>query len=362
MFDEENYSIRLPLRKEKGWKFDGIVLAIGIYSEYNIYSLYFDGGRMGKLISIVIPCYNEEKTINIICEAIQKTMEQVDDIEYELLLVNDGSSDDTLEKMQKLAEKNTRIKYYSFSRNFGKEAAIYAGLCNAKGDYVVTMDADMQDPPELLPKMLEILETESYDSVATRRVSRTGEPLVRSAFARIFYKLINRISDAEIVDGARDYRLMTRAMVQSVLSLSEYNRFSKGIFAWVGYRTKWIEYENVKRVDGETKWSFWKLLKYSIDGIVNFSNVPLMISSYLGIAMTFVSFLAIVFIIVRKMIFGDPVSGWPSLACIITFVGGIQLFCMGIMGQYLSKTYMEVKKRPHYVICCTNDDEAQKNK
>ena len=362
MFDDENYSIRLPLRKEKGWKFDGIVLAIGIYSEYNIYSLYFDGGRMGKLISIVIPCYNEEKTINIICEAIQKTMEQVDDMEYELLLVNDGSSDDTLEKMQKLAEKNTRIKYYSFSRNFGKEAAIYAGLCNAKGDYVVTMDADMQDPPELLPKMLEILETESYDSVATRRVSRTGEPLVRSAFARIFYKLINRISDAEIVDGARDYRLMTRAMVQSVLSLSEYNRFSKGIFAWVGYRTKWIEYENVKRVDGETKWSFWKLLKYSIDGIVNFSNVPLMISSYLGIVMTFVSFLAIVFIIVRKMIFGDPVSGWPSLACIITFVGGIQLFCMGIMGQYLSKTYMEVKKRPHYVICCTNDDEAQKNK
>lgn len=362
MFDEENYSIRLPLRKEKGWKFDGIVLAIGIYSEYNIYSLYFDGGRMGKLISIVIPCYNEEKTINIICEAIQKTMEQVDDIEYELLLVNDGSSDDTLEKMQKLAEKNTRIKYYSFSRNFGKEAAIYAGLCNAKGDYVVTMDADMQDPPELLPKMLEILETEPYDSVATRRVSRAGEPLVRSAFACIFYKLINRISDAEIVDGARDYRLMTRAMVQSVLSLSEYNRFSKGIFAWVGYRTKWIEYENVKRVDGETKWSFWKLLKYSIDGIVNFSNVPLMISSYLGIAMTFVSFLAIVFIIVRKMIFGDPVSGWPSLACIITFVGGIQLFCMGIMGQYLSKTYMEVKKRPHYVICCTNDDGAQKNK
>ena len=297
---------------------------------------------MGKLISIVIPCYNEEKTINIICEAIQKTMEQVDDIEYELLLVNDGSSDDTLEKMQKLAEKNTRIKYYSFSRNFGKEAAIYAGLCNAKGDYVVTMDADMQDPPELLPKMLEILETEPYDSVATRRVSRAGEPLVRSAFARIFYKLINRISDAEIVDGARDYRLMTRAMVQSVLSLSEYNRFS--------------------RVDGETKWSFWKLLKYSIDGIVNFSNVPLMISSYLGIAMTFVSFLAIVFIIVRKMIFGDPVSGWPSLPCIITFVGGIQLFCMGIMGQYLSKTYMEVKKRPHYVICCTNDDGAQKNK
>lgn len=362
MLDEVNYSIRCPLRKEKGWKTEWILLADGIYSEYNVSSLYFGGGKMDKLISIVIPCYNEEKTIDIICEAIQKTMEKVNDFKYELLLINDGSSDHTLKKMQELAKKDMGIKYYSFSRNFGKEAAIYAGLCNAKGDYVVTMDADMQDPPELLPEMLSVLETEPYDSVATRRVSRTGEPVIRSAFARMFYKLINRISDAEIVDGARDYRLMKREMVESVLALTEYNRFSKGIFAWVGYRTKWIEYENVKRVDGETKWSFWKLLKYSIDGIVNFSNVPLMISSYLGIVMTFVSFLAIVFIIVRKMIFGDPVSGWPSLACIITFVGGIQLFCMGIMGQYLSKTYMEVKKRPHYVICCTNDDEAQKNK
>ena len=362
MLDEVNYSIRSPLRKEKGWKTEWILLADGIYSEYNVSSLYFGGGKMSKLISIVIPCYNEEKTIDIICEAIQKTMEKVNDFKYELLLINDGSSDRTLEKMQELEKKDMGIKYYSFSRNFGKEAAIYAGLCNAKGDYVVTMDADMQDPPELLPEMLSVLETEPYDSVATRRVSRTGEPVIRSAFARMFYKLINRISDAEIVDGARDYRLMKREMVESVLSLTEYNRFSKGIFAWVGYRTKWIEYENVKRIDGETKWNFWKLLKYSIDGIVNFSNVPLMISSYLGIVMTFVSFLAIVFIIVRKMIFGDPVSGWPSLACIITFVGGIQLFCMGIMGQYLSKTYMEVKKRPHYVICCTNDDEAQKNK
>ena len=227
------------------------------------------------LISLIVPCYNEQEALPIFYEESTKVLAGMN-CEYEFLFVNDGSKDATLSILKGLAEKDEHVTYLSFSRNFGKEAAIYAGLCNAKGDYVVTMDADMQDPPELLPKMLEILETEPYDSVATRRVSRTGEPLVRSAFARIFYKLINRISDAEIVDGARDYRLMTRAMVQSVLSLSEYNRFSKGIFAWVGYRTKWIEYENVKRVDGETKWSFWKLLKYSIDGIVNFSNVPLM--------------------------------------------------------------------------------------
>lgn len=220
----------------------------------------------------------------------------------------------------------------------------------------------MQDPPELLSEMLSILETGEYDSVAARRVSRKGEPPIRSLCARIFYRLINKISDIEIMDGARDFRLMTRPMVDSVLTLTEYNRFSKGIFGWVGYRTKWMEYENVERKEGETKWSFWKLLRYSIDGIVNFSNVPLTISSYLGIIMTFVSFLAIVFIIVRKLMFGDPVSGWPSLACIITFVGGIQLFCMGIMGQYLSKTYMEVKKRPHYVIQITNDEEAERNK
>lgn len=317
---------------------------------------------MDKLVSIVIPCYNEENNLDTISAAVQEVMSRQTGFAYELLLVNDGSTDGTLQKMMELAAKSPKIRYYSFSRNFGKEAAIYAGLSNARGDYVVTMDADMQDPPALLPEMIQALESGEYDSVATRRVSRKGEPPVRSFCARIFYRLINKISDIEIMDGARDYRLMTRAMVDSVLSLTEYNRFSKGIFGWVGYRTKWIEFENVKRTEGETKWNFWKLLKYSIDGIVNFSNVPLTISSYLGIIMTFVSFLAIVFIIVRKLIFGDPVSGWPSLACIITFVGGIQLFCMGIMGQYLSKTYMEVKKRPHYVISCTNDDEAQKNK
>ena len=317
---------------------------------------------MDKLISIIIPCYNEENNLDKICKAVRQIMNEQSGYQYEMLLVNDGSKDHTLQKMIALAGEDKNIKYYSFSRNFGKESAIYAGLSNAKGDYVATMDADMQDPPELLPEMLDILESGEYDSVAARRVSRKGEPPIRSLCARIFYRLINKISDIEIMDGARDFRLMTRPMVESVLTLTEYNRFSKGIFGWVGYRTKWMEYENVERKEGETKWSFWKLLRYSIDGIVNFSNVPLTISSYLGIIMTFVSFLAIVFIIVRKLMFGDPVSGWPSLACIITFVGGIQLFCMGIMGQYLSKTYMEVKKRPHYVIQNTNDEEAERNK
>ena len=313
-------------------------------------------------ISIVIPCFNEEEALPVYYEEMSRIMKQMQGVDFELLFVDDGSSDRTLGIMKSLHERDERCKYLSFSRNFGKEAAIYAGLNNARGDYVVIMDADMQDPPALLPEMTRILESGEYDSIATRRVSRKGEPVVRSFCARCFYKLIRRISDADIVDGARDFRMMTRDMVNSVLALSEYNRFSKGIFGWVGYRTKWLEYENIERTAGETKWSFWKLLAYSLDGIVNFSNVPLMISSYLGILMTFISFVAIIFIIVRKLIFGDPVSGWPSLVCIITFVGGIQLFCMGIMGQYLSKTYMEVKKRPHYIIQKSNDEETEKNK
>ena len=284
------------------------------------------------------------------------------DCDYEMIFVNDGSKDGTLGLLKEFAKEDDHVTYIGFSRNFGKEAAMYAGFCNVTGDYAAVMDADMQDPPALLPEMISTLESGEYDSVATRRVSRKGEPMVRSFCARCFYKLIRRISDADIVDGARDFRMMTRDMVNSVLALSEYNRFSKGIFGWVGYRTKWLEYENIERTAGETKWSFWKLLAYSLDGIVNFSNVPLMISSYLGILMTFISFVAIIFIIVRKLIFGDPVSGWPSLVCIITFVGGIQLFCMGIMGQYLSKTYMEVKKRPHYIIQKSNDEETEKNK
>ena len=313
------------------------------------------------LISLIVPCYNEQEALPIFYEESTKVLAGMD-CEYEFLFVNDGSKDATLSILKDLAERDEHVTYLSFSRNFGKEAAMYAGFTNAKGDYVAVMDADMQDPPALLPEMTRILESGEYDSIATRRVSRKGEPVVRSFCARCFYKLIRRISDADIVDGARDFRMMTRDMVNSVLALSEYNRFSKGIFGWVGYRTKWLEYENIERTAGETKWSFWKLLAYSLDGIVNFSNVPLMISSYLGILMTFISFVAIIFIIVRKLIFGDPVSGWPSLVCIITFVGGIQLFCMGIMGQYLSKTYMEVKKRPHYIIQKSNDEETEKNK
>ncbi|OLA69053.1 MAG: glycosyltransferase [Roseburia inulinivorans] len=307
-----------------------------------------------KLLSIIIPCYNEEKTVETIYATVTDVMTN-GQCDYEILFVDDGSKDYTEQKVCGLAQKDRHVKYYSFSRNFGKEAAIMAGLEQASGDCCAVMDCDLQHPPETLVEMYRL-------SVATRRVSRKGEPMVRSFCARCFYKLIRRISDADIVDGARDFRMMTRDMVNSVLALSEYNRFSKGIFGWVGYRTKWLEYENIERTAGETKWSFWKLLAYSLDGIVNFSNVPLMISSYLGILMTFISFVAIIFIIVRKLIFGDPVSGWPSLVCIITFVGGIQLFCMGIMGQYLSKTYMEVKKRPHYIIQKSNDEETEKNK
>lgn len=318
---------------------------------------------MSKLCSCIVPCFNEEEVIPLYYEEMQKVRKQEEGkIDFEIIFIDDGSKDKTLEVIKKLSEQDECIHYVSFSRNFGKEAAMYAGFEHANGEYVVTMDVDLQDPPHLIPEMIRSIEEEGYDSVATRRVTRKGEPPIRSFFARRFYGLINKISDADIVDGARDFRMMTRDMVNSVLALSEYNRFSKGIFGWVGYRTKWLEYENIERTAGETKWSFWKLLAYSLDGIVNFSNVPLMISSYLGILMTFISFVAIIFIIVRKLIFGDPVSGWPSLVCIITFVGGIQLFCMGIMGQYLSKTYMEVKKRPHYIIQKSNDEETEKNK
>lgn len=314
-----------------------------------------------KKISIIIPCYNEEEALDIVHDAVVAEMEQLKEYDYELLLVNDGSSDGTLEKMKSLAAENAHVKYYSFSRNFGKEAAIYAGFSNATGDYVVMMDADMQDPPALLPQLIKTLETGECDCVATRRVTRTGEGAIRSFGARMFYKIIRKMTNINIADGARDYQMMTRQMVDSVLALSEYNRFSKGIFEWVGYRKTWLEFENVERAAGETKWSFWKLLLYSLEGIINFSNVPLNVSSYLGIGMTGLSFLAIVFIIVRKLLFGDPVDGWASTACIITFVGGIQLFCIGIMGQYMSKMYSEVKNRPHYIIQDTNAENVKFN-
>ncbi len=315
---------------------------------------------MRKLISLVIPCYNEEETIGILYEELNRVADIMKDYDFEMLFVNDGSKDRTLEKTKELAKQDSRVIFLSFSRNFGKESAMYAGLCSAKGDYVAVMDADMQDPPELLPEMASYLESGEYDSVATRRVNREGEPIIRSFFARQFYKIMNRISDADVADGARDFRMMNREMVDSVISLGERNRFSKGIFGWVGYRTKWLPFKNRERVAGETKWNFWGLLKYSIDGFVNFSQAPLSIASYIGLIFTVIAFLAIIFIMVRKFVWGDPVSGWPSLVCIITFIGGVQLFCLGIMGQYISKMYLEVKGRPHYIIKETNGKDIEK--
>ena len=305
--------------------------------------------------------YNEQESLGILYQELNRVTDTIKDYEFEYLFVNDGSKDNTLQEIQKLAATDERVHYVSFSRNFGKEAALYAGLSNADGDYIVTMDADLQDPPSLLPQMFAMIESQDCDNVATRRVNRKGEPPIRSFFARCFYKLMRRLSSIDIADGARDYRLMSRAMVDSILSVSEYNRFSKGIFAWVGYETKWLEFENVERSAGETKWSFWKLVRYSIDGIINFSNTPLQISSYLGMILTIVSFIAIIVEVIRALVFGDPVAGWPSLVCIITFIGGIELFCMGIMGQYIAKTYMEVKRRPHYIIKESNCKNTKKN-
>ncbi len=309
-------------------------------------------------ISIIVPCYNEQEALPFFYEEITRVFSEME-YEYEVLFINDGSKDDTLKLLQEFAAKNENIKYFSFSRNFGKEAAMYAGFCNARGDYVAVMDADMQDPPSLLPKMIEILKNEGYDSVATRRVSREGEPPIRSWFARKFYKIINKISDADIVDGARDFRLMKKSMVTAIVEMGENNRFSKGIFGWIGFKTYWLPYENIERVAGETKWNFWKLFKYAIDGIINFSEVPLDIASWFGIFMTGLSFLFMIFIIARRIIFGDPVAGWASTVCIIVFIGGIQLFSMGIMGQYIAKNYTESKKRPHYIISETNDKDTK---
>ena len=305
-------------------------------------------------ISVIIPCYNEQEAIPIFYKEIQKTAEELSHQELELLFVNDGSKDGSLEEMKHLSEADPRVKYVSFSRNFGKEAAMYAGLSYASGDYIAIMDVDLQDPPALLPEMYRILTTEDYDCVATRRVTRKGEPPIRSFFARRFYGLMHRLSKTEIVDGARDYRLMTRQFVDELLRLGEYNRFSKGLFGWVGFRTKWLEYENVERSAGETKWSFWKLLIYSIEGIVGFTTAPLVMAAFLGILFCLMAFIAICFIVIRTILYGDPVSGSPSMTCIIVFLGGIQLFCMGILGEYLAKTYMETKHRPIFICKETN--------
>lgn len=306
-----------------------------------------------KKLSLIVPCYNEEEALPFFYDEVMKVLKKMR-VNYELLFVDDGSKDNTLQLILKYSKLNKNVKYVSFSRNFGKEAAMYAGFCNANGDYVAVMDADMQDPPSLLPKMYQILENEEYDSVATRRVDRTGESKVRSWFARCFYKIINRISDADVVDGARDFRLMKKDMVDAIVSMSEYNRFSKGIFGWIGFKTYWLPYENVERIAGTTKWSFWGLFKYAISGIINFSQFPLDFVSGIGILMTFVAFVMLLFVIIRKLIFGDPVAGWASTMCVIIFIGGIQLLCLGIMGQYIGKTYMETKKRPQYIVAKTN--------
>ena len=311
-------------------------------------------------VSLIVPCYNEEESIVILYDAIKDVEKGLRDrYTFEMVMVNDGSSDKTLEILKDLAEKDNEVKYISFSRNFGKEAAMYAGFCNSTGDLVAVMDADMQDPPSLLPEMLSIIESGEYDSVATRRVSRKGEPVIRSFFARRFYKLINRISDTDLVDGARDFRLMKRQMVDVIIEMDEYNRFSKGIFGWIGFRTYWLPFENTERVAGKTKWSFFGLFRYAIDGIINFSQAPLTIAAWTGILFTILSMIAVIFVFVRRLMFGDPVAGWASTACIILFVSGVQLFCLGIIGEYMSKNYLETKKRPHYIIAETNDEEAK---
>ena len=307
-----------------------------------------------KVISIVVPCYNEQEVLPMFYEELNKVMNELENVELELILVNDGSKDNTLKEFKELANRDERVKYISFSRNFGKEAAMFAGLEATTGDYVAIMDADLQDPPKLLLEMYDILENSDYDCVGTRRVTRKGEPKIRSFFAKLFYKLMKKISKMDIVDGARDFRLMTRQMTDSIISMQEYNRFSKGIFTWVGFKTKWLEYENVERAAGKSKWSFWKLFIYSLDGITAFSTFPLVISAILGMLFCLLAFIMILVIIFKTIAFGDPVSGWPSTVCVILFVGGVQLFCTGIIGQYLAKTYLEVKKRPIFIVKETN--------
>lgn len=301
-------------------------------------------------ITLAVPCYNEEAALDYFYEAVFAVAEEMNHVAFEFLFINDGSKDGTLEKIRALAAKDERVKYISFSRNFGKEAGIYAGLENATGDYVVIMDADLQDPPALLPQMYKAVTEEGYDCVGSRRVTRKGEPPIRSFFARMFYKLINKMSDADIVDGARDFQMMSRKVVDAILSMGEYNRFSKGIFGWIGFKKKWLEYENIERVAGETKWSFWKLFLYAIEGIIAFSTAPLVISSVFGLLCCILAFVMILVIIVRTLVFGDPTAGWPSLVCIMLLLSGIQMLCIGIVGQYLAKTYLETKKRPIYLV------------
>ena len=303
-----------------------------------------------KQLTLIVPAYNEEEAIPLFYKETKKVEAEMPQVHVEYLFIDDGSTDRTLEVLRRLSAEDEQVHYVSFSRNFGKESAIYAGLEKASGDYVAIMDADLQDPPALLPQMLYSITEEGYDCVGSRRVSRKGEPPVRSFFARLFYKIMNRMSQTEVVDGARDFQMMNQKVRKGILSMGEYNRFSKGIFGWVGFKKKWLEYENIERAAGETKWSFWTLTLYALDGIVAFSTFPLKFVSILGLVFCVAAFLAILFIIVRTLVFGDPTSGWPSLVCIIMLVSGVQLLCMGIIGQYMAKTYLETKKRPLYLV------------
>ena len=309
-------------------------------------------------ISLIIPCYNEEESLPPLYEELKRVTAEMTEYAFEMLFIDDGSKDKTLEILKEMAKGDERVKYIAFSRNFGKEAAMYAGFCNVTGDYAAVMDADMQDPPALLPQMMEIIKSEEYDSVATRRKTRKGEPIIRSFFAKMFYKIMRKISPVDMVDGARDFRLMKRKMVDAIVAMSETNRFSKGIFGWIGFKTYWLAYDNIERVAGKTKWNFWKLLKYSIDGIMNFSDAPLKLASWSGFFFTFVAVVMLLVVFIRALVWGDPVAGWPSTVCIILFVGGIQLFCIGVIGQYLSKVYTETKKRPQYIVGDTNKEDV----
>lgn len=309
-----------------------------------------------KKLSVIVPCFNEQESLPIFFKEINKISKEMDYIDFEFIFIDDGSKDKTVQVINELRNNDKRIRYISFSRNFGKEAAIFAGLEYCTGDYVALMDADLQDPPYLLNKMYNLISEKKYDCIATRRSNRKGEPIIKSIFAKCFYRIINKISKIDLVDGARDYRLMSRKMVDSILKIKEYNRFSKGIFGWVGFNTKWIEYENIERVAGKTKWSFWKLFLYSLEGIVAFSTAPLAIASILGFVFCVTSFFAICFIIIRQLIFGGSAYGWSSMICIFIFASGIQLFCTGIVGQYLSKTYLETKNRPLYIVKNTERD------
>ena len=301
-------------------------------------------------ISVIVPCWNEEESLPLFYQEITRVAGEMDDVDFEFVFIDDGSKDNTLPELRRLAAADSRVRFVSFSRNFGKEAGMLAGLEAATGDFVALMDADLQDPPSLLPELYRAVTEEGYDCAATRRTTREGEPPIRSFFARMFYRIINKISDADIVDGARDYRLMRRRVVDAILSMREYNRFSKGIFGWVGFKTKWVPFVNVERVAGETKWSFWKLFLYSLEGIVAFSTVPLALASVLGVLLCLAAFVFIVVVLVKTLAFGDPVGGWPSMMCVILFLGGVQLLCIGILGQYLSKTYLEAKRRPVYLV------------